>query len=170
MSWPFLFWSNTMKSQMLWKSSCNGGPMFKLVLELLMSWDRAENTCNPIFVNGAFVALSRTTISPVGPITISLFISQLQPAKKYVRLLRSQFWCHRPFTKLIWTVIPQSFQGKPKSRPGVIAMVSSSLESQFIRKVVHHFRFFRFFFLQIKFFRPNGQLLPIACHTFSESY
>ena len=114
MSWPFLFGSNTMKSQMLWKSSCNGGPMFKLVLELLISWDRAENTCNPIFVNGAFVALSITTISPVGPITISLFISQLQPAKKYVCLLRSQFWCHRPFTNLIWTVIPQSFQGYPK--------------------------------------------------------
>ena len=36
-SWPFFFWSITMKSQMLWKSRCNGGPMFKVVLELLTS-------------------------------------------------------------------------------------------------------------------------------------
>ena len=29
----------------------------------------------------------------------------------FVSLLRTQFWCHRPSTKLVWTVIPQSFQG-----------------------------------------------------------
>ena len=27
-------------------------------------------------------------------------------------------WCPRPSTKLVWSVIPQSFQGRPRSWPG----------------------------------------------------
>ena len=50
-------------------------------------------------------------------------------------------------SELVWTVIPQSFQGYPKSWPGVIGLASSTLQSQHIRKVVHHFRCFSRFFL-----------------------
>ena len=35
--------------------------------------------------------------------------------------------------------IPQSFQGYPKSRPGVIGLASSTLQRQHNRKVVHDF-------------------------------
>ena len=38
-----------------------------------------------IFVNGAFVALCVTTILPNGPITISLFVSELEKYEWEVR-------------------------------------------------------------------------------------
>ena len=37
---------------------------------------------NPIFTNGAFVGLCVTTIFAFGPITISLFVSELRPLKR----------------------------------------------------------------------------------------
>ena len=52
------------------------------------------------------------------------FYCQLQ--KKNVALLRKQFWCHRPSRWLVWTVIPQSFQRKPKNWPGVNSLASRS--------------------------------------------
>ena len=57
------------------------------------------------------------------------------------------------------------FQGGPKSQPGVIGLASSTLQSQPFRKVVHGFGVFGF-----RFSRPKGQLLPIACHAYSERY
>ena len=64
------------------------------------------------------------------------------------------------------TVTPQSFQGYPISRPGVNGLASSNLQNQHIQKVVHGFGCF-WGFLWTKYSRPNGQLLPVACHTFS---
>ena len=75
------------------------------------------------------------------PIPISLFVS-LSVCKRSFGLVYAQFWCHRPFTYLVWTVIPQSFQGYPKSWSGVISSASSTLQSQHIRKV-HYFCCFR---------------------------
>ena len=45
-------------------------------------------------------------------------------------VLRPLFWCHRLFTLLVWTVILQSFQGYPKSWPGVKRLASRSSQSE----------------------------------------
>ena len=45
-------------------------------------------------------------------------------------LLQIQFWCHRPSQKLVWIVIPKSFQGYPKSSPGINSLASRSSQSE----------------------------------------
>ena len=71
-----------------------------------------------------------------------------------------------PHSYVVWTVIPQNFQGYPKSQPSVISLASSTLQSQPIRKVVHDFRCFLVFFWHNRFSRAKLSTL----HSYSESY
>ena len=76
--------------------------------------------------------------------------------KKSIELVYPQFWCHRPSQQLVWTVIPQTFHGGPKSRPNVKGLAYSTLQSQPTWKVVHDFRrFYVFFFYKISFSGPT---------------
>ena len=71
----------------------------------------------------------------------------------------------------VWTVIPQSFQGQPKSWPTPNSLVYSSSQSQATQILCRQKRLFLgVSFLQNKFSRPNGRLSPVARHTYSESY
>ena len=47
-----------------------------------------------IFVNGAFVALCITSITPVGPLTLYLFVSELRP-KKLHRCVAFSTFCYK---------------------------------------------------------------------------
>ena len=50
--------------------------------------------------------------------------------KKSIGLVYPNFLCHRPSQKLVWTVIPQTFQGYPRSWPGVNSLASRSSQSE----------------------------------------
>ena len=56
-----------------------------------------------------------------------------------------------PHSYVVWTVIPQNFQGYPKSRPSVIGLAASTLQSKPIPKVIHDFWCFLVFFDRISF-------------------
>ena len=76
-------------------------------------------------------------------------------------LVCAQFWCHRPSTQLVRSVIPQSFQGHPRSWPVVNVLESRSFQSQVTPILVHkNSRFRGVFFAQNRFSLPNRQLLP----------
>ena len=95
-----------------------------------------------------------TSFDPLWPISLrfrvkgrrvkyfSFWLISLSVRKKRSGLVYAQFWCHRPSTYLVWTIIPQSFQGYRKSWPGVIGLASSTLQSRPFQKVVHDFRCF----------------------------
>ena len=67
-------------------------------------------------------------------------------------------------------IITQSIQGYPKSWPGANSLSSRSSQSEvmpiFLAKKM---LFLGDFFFKNWFFRPNGWLQPIACHTYLES-
>ena len=72
------------------------------------------------------------------------------------------FWCHQPSTYLVWSVIPQCFQGHLRSWSGVNRLASRSFQSQATQILAHtNSRFWDVFFAQNRFSWTNGQLLPI---------
>ena len=86
-------------------------------------------------------------------------------------LVCPQFWCHWLPWYLVWTVIPTSFQGKAWSWPGVNRLASRSFQSQVAQIRAHKNRlFWGVLFAKNRFSWPSGQLLSLACHTYSESY
>ena len=109
-------------------------------------------------------------------------------------LLRYQFWCDQPSIELVWTVIPQTFQGKLNNWPGVNNRIFPKWGSEEVRNDTKFYlvstvwppgppkvrwcRFFfakkisflGFFFLGISILPANGWLSHVACHTYLESY
>ena len=154
------------------------------MLEKLGRWSTfgRQNTVKspqPLFAQKAFFPLCITGFSPfMAHYNISLrswvegrrvknsvfHEFQFPLAKKFVSLLQTKFWCHRPSQYLVWTVIPQKLtwcqqfglQIFPKWGDANIFRLEMAV--------------FRCFFGRNKFSRPNGRLSPIACHTYLESY
>ena len=99
------------------------------------------------------------------------FLQSFVSARQFfLCLLQTQLWCPRPSQKLVWIVIPQSFQGNPQRftwcQQFGLQIFSKLGDADFCpqKNTV-----FRFFFGQNKFSWPDSQLSPIAFHTYLES-
>ena len=84
-------------------------------------------------------------------------------------LLCAQFWCHWPSTSIVWSVTPQSFQGHPRSWPGVNGLASRSFQSQVTQICVHQNRRKLGVFCTKSIFLAKRSIVAYSYHTYSES-
>ena len=134
--------------QMLRKLECNGGLIFKVVLMCCRAGKTLSKGPAATFRPKGVCFLTYTgLLTFYGPQYLSSFSSWRRKSKKFpcftkfrvplvnlfVSLLQTQFWCHRPSTQLVWTVIiPQSFHGYPRNWPGVDSSSSTSSQSEML--------------------------------------